>query len=180
MNNKKEKIIKIIILVIAFLLVCTLCFFASESANENSSSSTSSQSDSGDITSLAQEEANNIKDSEMKEFTSITVDNFLDMYNGTLNKIVLISRPTCHYCQIAEPILKNISYKYDLEINNLNTDEFSDDDFSKLESSNERFEDFGTPLLVIVSNGTIVDEISGLTTTEIYTEFFRKYEFINE
>ncbi len=179
MEDRKNNIIKAIIIVVVIVLICALCFFASESANSNVSSSNHS-SEVSDITSQAQSESSAIKDSEKKDFNDINVDYFVERYNSSKKSIVLLSRPTCSYCQIAEPILHHIAYTYDLEVNHLNTDDFSDDDFSKLTNTNERFESFGTPLLVIVSNGEIVDEVSGLTTTKVYTEFFRKYGFINK
>ena len=71
----------------------------------------------------AEKESESVKSNEIKELNNINVSDYLEFYAGEESKLVLVARPTCHYCQIAEPILQNIAYKYDLEINYLNTDE---------------------------------------------------------
>ena len=116
---------------------------------------------------------------EQKEFTEIDVDTYLEYYSGEEDKIVLIGRPTCHYCQIAEPIISKLSYDFDIEINYLNTDNFSDEDGKRLLESNEFLKDgFGTPLLLIVSNNEIKDNQDGLTDYAHYKELFKKNGFI--
>ena len=116
-----------------------------------------------------------------KDFNDIDIDEYLDLYDGSKNSIVLFSRPTCGYCQIAEPILHHIAYQYKLTINHVNTDEMSSSDEKKLVESDDYFSDgFGTPLLVVVSNGEIVDMVSGLVDTENYVKFFTKHGFIDE
>ena len=133
------------------------------------------------IVTNAQKESEAVKDDEKKEFTQINVDKYLEYYAGEENKIILVARPTCHYCQIAEPILQNISFKYNIEINYLNTDEFSDDDQTKFINSDDTFKDgFGTPFLLIVSNNKIVSSVNGLTDEDHYISFFKTNGFINE
>lgn len=180
----KNNIVKIVIMVIGIILVCALCFFASESSSskngDNYSQTNNSSAGSADqITTEAQEESANVAADEKKDFENISMDNYLEMYKGSENKLVLFSRPTCSYCQIAEPILQNIAYRYDLTIYHLNTDDFSSDDEEKLVTSDDYFnQGFGTPLLVVVSNKEIVDSVSGLTNTKNYEEFFSKHGFI--
>ena len=111
----------------------------------------------------------------------IDVDTYLDLYKGDEKAIVLFSRPTCGFCQIAEPILQHISYQYDLTINHINTDEMDSDDSTNLVESNDYFSDgLGTPLLMVVSNGEIVDVVSGLVDTASYVDFFSDNGFIKE
>ena len=64
----------------------------------------------------AQKESETVKSDEMKEFNSIDVTTYLDYYAGEDTKLVLLARPTCHYCQIAEPILQNIMYEYNIDL----------------------------------------------------------------
>ena len=128
----------------------------------------------------ANKESEEFKNSnEQKEFTEIDVDTYLEYYSGEEDKIVLIGRPTCHYCQIAEPIISKLAYEYNLEINYLNTDNFSDEDGKRLLESNELFGDgFGTPLLLIVSNNEIKDNQDGMTDYANYKKLFKKNGFI--
>lgn len=191
MNDRNKKIVTGIVVAVGVILVCALCYFASSavsakagdnySESDNSNSSTTSGSSASDMTSRAQEESANVPDDEQKDFNDIDIDEYLDLYDGSEDSIVLFSRPTCGYCQIAEPILHHIAYQYKLTINHVNTDEMSSSDETKLVESDDYFSDgFGTPLLVVVSNGEIVDMVSGLVDTENYVKFFTKHGFIDE
>lgn len=191
MNDRNKKIVTGIVVAVGVILVCALCYFASSavsakagdnySESDNSNSSTTSSSSASDMTSRAQEESANVPDDEQKDFNDIDIDEYLDLYDGSEDSIVLFSRPTCGYCQIAEPILHHIAYQYKLTINHVNTDEMSSSDETTLVESDEYFSDgFGTPLLVVVSNGEIVDMVSGLVDTENYVKFFTKHGFIDE
>ena len=176
MDKKKTFIIVGVVLVIILLI-------AAMSIGEKKGSSTdvTTSNDASTIVANAQKESDAVKDDEKKEFTQIDVDKYLEYYKGEENTLILIARPTCHYCQIAEPIIQNIAYKYDININYLNTDEFKDDDQEKLVNSDDTFANgFGTPLLLVVSNNKIVDSVDGLTDNAHYTEFFKKCGYIKE
>lgn len=182
MNQTKSNVGKIVIVVVGVLLICALCFFTSVASSEKNNDVYSNSNDTSgtDITSQAQAESNSISEDEKGNFVDIDVNTFTNMYNQADKKVVLFSRPTCGYCQIAEPILQNMIYKYNIEINHVNTDEMSEDDFTTLTNTNSIFEEFGTPLLVVVSNGEVSDSVNGLTNTDGYLEFFKKNGFINE
>ena len=192
MNDRNKKIVTGIVIAVGVILVCALCYFASSGvsakagdnyseSDTNSNNSATSGSSASDMTSRAQQESAKVPDDEKKDFNDIDIDEYLDLYDGSKNSIVLFSRPTCGYCQIAEPILHHIAYQYKLTINHVNTDEMSSSDEKKLVESDDYFSDgFGTPLLVVVSNGEIVDMVSGLVDTENYVKFFTKHGFIDE
>ena len=115
-------------------------------------------------------------DSKRKEPNKISVDDYIELYNAEEKSIVLLSRPTCHYCQIATPIIENIIYEKNVKINYINTDDLSDEDNSKLLSSDEYLKSgYGTPLILVVGNSKIIDKIEGLTTKSNYMEFFDEY-----
>ena len=71
----------------------------------------------------AQKESSAVADAEKGDFVQIDINQYMEMYNGTEKQLVLIARPTCTYCQIAEPIIQNIIYKYNVTVNYLNTDD---------------------------------------------------------
>ena len=189
MNDKKKKIIIGCAVAVVVVLVCALCYFASSAVTakegdnytESSNSNESSETDTMDMTTKAQQESEAVPEDEQKDFDDIDVDEYLDLYDGDENSIVLLSRPTCGYCQIAEPILHHIAYQYDLTIYHINTDEMNDEDSDNLINSDDFFSDgFGTPLLLVVSNGEIVDMVSGLVDTDSYVSFFTENGFIKE
>ena len=174
---KNNKILLGLLVGLTVIVVLVVAFVASSNNNSDSNSSTY---DANDIVSRAQQESQSIKDSEKKDFIDIDINKFQEFYNGSDNKIVLFSRPTCGYCQIAEPILQNIMYKYKFDIYHVNTDNMSEDDFTTLKNINSEFDGFGTPLLVVVSNNKIVDKVSGLNDMSGSKEFFKKYNFIKK
>lgn len=174
---KNNKILLGLLVGLTVIIVLVVAFVASSNNNSDNNSSTY---DANDIVSRAQQESQGIKDSEKKDFIDIDINKFQEFYNGSDNKIVLFSRPTCGYCQIAEPILQNIMYKYKFDIYHVNTDNMSEDDFTTLKNINSEFDGFGTPLLVVVSNNKIVDRVSGLNDMSGYKEFFKKYNFIKK
>lgn len=176
MKNNKILAILSIVLVVILIIICSMV-----GTDSNNTKTDKVMEDGQTIVTNAQKESEAVKDDEKKEFTQINVDKYLEYYAGEENKIILVARPTCHYCQIAEPILQNISFKYNIEINYLNTDEFSDDDQTKFINSDDTFKDgFGTPFLLIVSNNKIVSSVNGLTDEDHYISFFKTNGFINE
>lgn len=127
----------------------------------------------------AQKESAAVKDNEKKEFTQINLDTYFEMYKNEANDIVLIARPTCGYCQIAEPIIQNVAYEYSLKINYLNTDNFENTEEQTLQNSDEHFSSgLGTPTLVIVGGGKIIDAVDGLVDKAHYIDFFKRNGFI--
>ncbi len=176
MKNNKILVILGIVLAVILIIICSMV-----GTDSNNTKTDKVMEDGQTIVTNAQKESEAVKDDEKKEFTQINVDKYLEYYAGEENKIILVARPTCHYCQIAEPILQNISFKYNIEINYLNTDEFSDDDQTKFINSDDTFKDgFGTPFLLIVSNNKIVSSVNGLTDEDHYISFFKTNGFINE
>jgi predicted bacteriocin transport accessory protein len=161
--NKKIVIIIVSILVIGIMILSATIDPEQKEKNE-----------SYDVMETAIIESNKITDSEKKDFIYINVDTYLEYYQGTEKKIVLMARPTCQYCQIAEPILQKIAKEYQLDIYYLNTSEVNSEDQDKLINSNELFQaNFGTPFLVIIQNEQISDHIGGLTDTNHYLETFK-------
>ena len=172
--NKKTLGIVGIILLIVLLLISSMIDPDKKEQKEKLSN------DINVIIANAQEESEEYKNSkEQKEFIEIDTNTYLEFYKGSEYKIVLVARPTCHYCQIAEPIIHKVAYDYDLEINYLNTDEFSEDDQSNFISSNEKFsEGFGTPMILIVGNNELKDTVDGLTDYAHYKKVFKDNNFI--
>lgn len=120
-----------------------------------------------------------IPEDKRKELNSISIDKYLEMLKGDETKVIYIGRPTCGHCVKQKPIMENIQFEYDVEINYLNTDELNDDGINQLISSNEYFKDgFGTPLTLIVKDNKILDKAVGETSKANMVELFKKYSLI--
>ncbi len=174
--EKEQVNYKIIILfVVVIVCVCLFSFFVSPQSDDDQNSSYEVDK----IIANAQKESEAIPDNEKKDFPSITVDEYLQMYEGSENQIILLASPNCSYCQIAEPIIRHLAYQYDINISYLNPDEFKGNDKTKFIQSDEMFsEGYGTPFLFIVSSSKIVDKIDGLTDTQHYQSFFKQHGYI--
>ena len=125
-------------------------------------------------------EADEIDSKHMRDFKIIDVDKYLELYNSDKTRVIIIGRTGCEYCSIAEPILKNISYEYEVDFYYLSIDTFSDDDGTKFLESDEYFKEKGgvnTPTILIVNKG-IVDMNVGLDDTEGYEKFFKDNNII--
>ena len=174
MENKKIiTTIGIILLVVLLVVGCMV------GETEASDSSTELSNDPNVVFTNAQEESKAVQDSEKAELNEITIDEYLDYYNGDTNKLILVARPTCGYCQIAEPIIQKLIKEYNIELYYLNTDNLVGEESAKFTQSDSKFsEGFGTPMLLVVGNSKIVDMVDGLTDTAHYTEFLKDNKFI--
>lgn len=175
--EKKQKIF-VGILIGTFVILLFISFFV---GNPESTTTNNLSENPNVIMNNAQNESAAVKKEEKKELTEINMDTYLEYYAGSEGKIVLIGYPSCPYCQIAQPIIQNLAYEYDLEINYLNTDNFTAEDEANLSKSDEFFDEgFGTPLLLVVKDDKIVNKVDGLTDKGHYKKFFKEEGFIEE
>ena len=164
---KKETIEKVksaTIVVLVLIIVFGASYFTSElkECDNGGSSTTTSSTDKGDL-------------------NEIDIDEYLDLLKGDEASIIYVARPTCHYCQEMEPIVRNIVYEYGIEVNYLNTDELDDEGQSKLIKSDDYFsEGYGTPLLLVVKDDEIVDIQEGLNNKDTTVNFFKDNGLIEE
>lgn len=156
------------------LLVATMFIDGGEETSQ-----TQGQSDVNQIIANAERESKAITESQMKDLANINMTTYLDYYNGTESQIIFVGRPTCPYCEITQPLVRKIAKDYDLNISYLNTDEFTDEDKANFVRHNEQFsEGYGTPMILVVSNGEIKAMSEGLTDSEHLIEFFKTYNII--
>jgi len=173
MKNKKTlKVIAIIALVVVLLILASTVGNKSDKEEVLSNDPTI-------ILANAREESASVKENEKKEFIQIDINEYMNYYNGEEPTLILLARPTCGYCQIAEPIIQNIAYEYNLDIHYLNTDNFTDEAQTTFVQSDEFFNTgYGTPILYIVMKGQILDKVDGLTDRAHYVEFLRMNGYI--
>ena len=182
MNKKEKEQLKTgIIIVLILVIIFGGSYFASELKSDKYKNSSTTPTSNNTNTSSDDTSSSDISEDEQAELNSIDIDKYLSLKKGNDKSIIYISRPTCHYCQQEDPIIKNIVYETKVTVNYLNTDELDDDGNSKLIKSDDYFsEGYGTPLLLVVQKDKIVDKIEGLTSKENIVSFFKKYGFIND
>ena len=175
-----EKIKSVTIVVLILIIVFGASYFTSELQEyKNNGSATSSDTDSGTTDDTSS--SSDIPEDEQGDLNEIDIDEYLDLKEGDEASIIYIARPTCHYCQEMEPIVKNIVYEYGVEVNYLNTDELDDEGQAKLIESDDYFsEGYGTPLLLVVKDDEIVDIQEGLTDKDATVNFLKDNGFIEE
>ena len=177
MKDKKFAIIGTVI-VIALLIVAVV--FAGKS-DKNKDNDLQFSNDAETIIANAEKESAAVVEGAKKEFDRIDVNQYLEYYAGETPTLVMVARETCHYCQIAEPIVQSIMKEYDIAVNYLDVDEFTEETSEQFKASDEMFADgFGTPMLLLVGNNSIIDLVDGLTDKAHFVEFFRSNGFINE
>ncbi|MBQ9014313.1 MAG: conjugal transfer protein TraF [Bacilli bacterium] len=120
------------------------------------------------------EETNNGDELSNAGFKELTIDKYLELIESSEKNIILVARPTCGYCQKFTPVLKEAAESMNLTINYVNTDNFSEDDWTKFNSSLSYLnsEQWGTPLTLIVQNGEVVAENNGYVELDAIKKFF--------
>ena len=175
---KKENIEKLksaTIVVLVLIIVFGASYFTSELQERNNGGTTNSSNNSSND--------NSIPEDQQGDLNEIGIDEYLDLKEGNNASIIYVARPTCHYCQEMEPIVKNIVYEYGVTVNYLNTDELDDEGQAEFIKSDDYFEEkggYGTPMLIIVKDDEFVDVLEGLTDKDTVVKFFKDNGLINE
>lgn len=111
-------------------------------------------------------------------FKNISIDKYLELIKKPEKNIILVARPTCGYCEQFTPVLKQAMGDMKLTINYINTDEFSQDDWTKFTNSLPYLkEEWGTPLVLITQNGELVEKSEGYTELDTIKTFFKNNGF---
>lgn len=173
-----EKVKSATIVVLVLIIVFGASYFTSELKECDNGGSTTTTTSS---TNNSSNDSSDISEDEQGDLNEIGIDEYLDLLKGDEASIIYIARPTCHYCQEMEPIVKNIVYEYGIEVNYLNTDELDDEGQSKLIKSDDYFsEGYGTPLLLVVKDDEIIDIQEGLSDKDTTVNFFKDNGIIEE
>lgn len=117
-DKKKEQIKTVAIIVLLLVIVFGGSYFASEvKSNKNTSSKTTTTTDKQKDTTTDSDDNTEISEDKQAELNSIDIDKYLSLKKGSDKSIIYISRPTCHYCQQEDPIIKNIVYETNVTVN---------------------------------------------------------------
>lgn len=179
---KKETIEKVkntTIVVLVLIIVFGASYFTSELKECDNGGSTTTTSS----TNNSSNDSSDISEDEQGDLNEIDIDEYLDLLKGNEASIIYVARPTCHYCQEMEPIVRNIVYEYGIEVNYLNTDELDDEGQADFIKSNDYFDEeggYGTPMLIVVKDDEFVDVLEGLTDKDTAVNFFKDNGLIEE
>lgn len=129
-----------------------------------------------------QEEKSNTE-YDVSMFTTVTAENLKEAVSKDEAKIVYVGRSTCGYCVKFLPVLQKAQdeYKYEtlyLDITTVTTTEQQDKIF-ELDNEEEFLkQNFGgTPMILLMKNGEIVDSWMGYAEYSTYAEWLEKNGF---
>ena len=107
-------------------------------------------------------------------FNEVTLDEYLSLIKEDEQNIILVARPTCTYCELFTPTLKQAMDDMKLTINYIDTDKFTNEDWTTFNSSLDYLntEEWGTPLVLIVKSGQTVAVNSGYVDLGTIKSFF--------
>ena len=95
-------------------------------------------------------------------------------------EVIVVGQTTCGYCVQAKVILNDVVAEHEVEINYIDFAKLDTDEQEAFVDALEYFqeEDWGTPIMMIVQDGEIVDMIEQLATEDEYVEFLEENEVI--
>lgn len=181
----KDKLKNGIIIALILIIVFGASFLATgidpNKKKEDNTDTTMKDNTTTNNANKAQEESEAIKEEEQKELENINIERYLELKEKDSPSIIYIARPTCHYCEIQGPIIKNIALEKELTIYYLNTDEMSAEESTTFIKSDDAFKDgFGTPCTIVVKDDKVVGKLEGLTDKETMINFFEENGVISK
>lgn len=109
------------------------------------------------------------------------LDEVQEIMNSKEPRIVYLSKPTCYYCNLIEPITSSLEQEFNLDYFHINTGDLSNSELLKvLEIIGIDVDTFGTPYIAIVQDGKIIREQVGYTDENVLFDLFKNHGFINE
>ena len=122
--------------------------------------------------------------------TFIEYDEYEKLINSNSTNIITIGQTTCPHCIAIKPTLSSVAKDYSIKINYINIDVLDEENYKSFNESLNKIEyndpefvekgQFGTPLILIVKNGKVIDYISGERTYSQLVREFRKQGLISE
>ncbi len=118
----------------------------------------------------------NIENPYIVSDTNPEIKKFNDLFLSEEKQLIYFGRPDCHYCQLLDPILKEIVETNKIDYNYININEISSLELSTmLYKLGKKRSEFGTPYLVVTQNGNMLGEQNGYAEKEELLAFIKKY-----
>lgn len=111
-------------------------------------------------------------------FTEITYSEYEEKMNTEAPFLVVIVRDGCGYCEMYEPILKEVADEYKLPIYYINMTNLNNDEYTALGTSNSYLKKnqgkWGTPTTLFMYGSTVVDSIPGYVDKDKFVDFVKE------
>jgi predicted bacteriocin transport accessory protein len=92
---------------------------------------------------------------------------------------IYIGRPTCSYCAMFEPVLKEMKEEYNFDYYYINTDELTSAQITDiLNQLGIDPNEFGTPYIVFMENGRMVDNHVGYTVAKTFFDKLKENGYV--
>lgn len=118
-----------------------------------------------------------IENSKSKKY----LNDFYSAFNGSEEKLVMIGRDNCSWCQLFKPVLDSMHDKYGFDYLYVNTNELTSSVFNKLLTDiGVDKNQFGTPYTIVVKEGSVVDSLNGYVDDVELLNFLKSHEFVGK
>lgn len=115
-------------------------------------------------------------------FNEITYSNYLEKIDSNEPFLVVIVKDGCGYCEMYEPILKEVADEYNLPINYINLTNLSEEEYNNLVQSNAYLKknQWGTPTTLFMLGDSVIDSIGGYVDKDKFVDFVKENFVVNE
>lgn len=115
-------------------------------------------------------------------FNEITYSNYLEKIDSNEPFLVVIVKDGCGYCEMYEPILKEVADEYNLPINYINLTNLSEEEYNDLTQSNAYLKknQWGTPTTLFMLGDSVIDSIGGYVDKDKFVDFVKENFVVNE
>lgn len=118
-----------------------------------------------------------------KYFNSITFNNVDALMNNEEKSIIYWAQPNCGYCTQFTPIVKKVSFDKKVTFNYLNTANLTQDEYASMITYLSAYKEeyasgLGTPSLILVENGKIIDVSVGALSEDDLVNYLTIKELI--
>jgi len=115
-----------------------------------------------------------------KYYKTVSYDEVVEMMGKDEISVIYYGSPSCGYCSMFAPIVKEVSYEEKVYFHYLNAANLVNDDYANLYTHLTNFdevyatEDLGTPSLILIKNGAILDLSEGYIDKAEIVKFLEK------
>lgn len=115
----------------------------------------------------------------LEENSKVVYAEFTELLKKEENSIIYIGRPTCGYCNLLDPSIKDIKQRYNMDYYYINTDELTNNTVNTI-LSDLNVTKLSTPYIFIVNGGKVVSEQKGYADYDKLFDFFKTNKMIDE
>ncbi len=109
-----------------------------------------------------------------QELNEISVEKYLDEIKNEEKVYVYVGTPTCPYCQMIEPVLKELENNLNISFNYLNYNNLTQSERQNFVDSHDFLKgQWGMPLLLIFEKGSLVDHHIGYAEYTVIEQFLK-------